>query len=128
MEQEFFRNTRNTNWRPSFSAALHARVRVNVVKKDLDVLSLQFWSLLRVGKDGDGVEGAEEHAADESLWDVRFDTFLNYPPCLVRHPQRLKRAEKYEGRLLRHLTHHVHRALESSDARLDVEIWSLRQL
>lgn len=116
MQEELLRDARNTYRGPGLSAVFHAGIGVDVIHQDLHVVRADLGDLLWVGEDGDWVKGGDQHAAGEGFGEVVFEAFFDDPPRLIRHPQRLKRLQKYRWAFVTHVTHHVNCALEASDA------------
>ena len=95
VKDELLGDTRDANGCPCLSTILHAWVCIDVVHQNLDVLRLQLGDLLWVSENGDGVHGAHQHSASECLRQVLLDALLNYPPRLIRHPERLESLEEH---------------------------------
>ena len=86
MQDELLGNAGDANGSPSFTAVFHARVGVDVVHEDLDVLRFHFGYLLWVCENGNRVHGANQHPTCERLWQVLLNAFFDYPSRLIRHP------------------------------------------
>ena len=130
MKDKLLRNARNTNWSPSLSTVLHARIGINVIHQHLYILRLKFRNLLRISKDNNGIHGTHQHATSIFIFSrqVGFHALFDDLSSLIRHPQWLKRLQENRWTFLANFTHHIHGPLQPSDTSFEIEIRLLCQL